>query len=140
MAIRHSAQPTEGVQFHPESILTTGGETIIRNFAQATRRNASGASQAGPPDDGGQQPRPGRGGAPRRRPRPQGTDGEPAQGGPLHQTHPKQVNLINPNRRTQTGPSGSNANGSPPAAAGPCLADSPADQSRPGDPTGNGNT
>jgi len=44
MAIRHSAQPTEGVQFHPESILTTAGQTIIRNFAQATRRNASGAS------------------------------------------------------------------------------------------------
>src|SRR5215468_2277993 len=38
MGVRHATQPTEGVQFHPESILTTHGQTIIHNFAQAIRR------------------------------------------------------------------------------------------------------
>ena len=43
MAVRHATQPTEGIQFHPESILTTCGQTIIRNFAQAIRGTALGA-------------------------------------------------------------------------------------------------
>jgi anthranilate synthase/aminodeoxychorismate synthase-like glutamine amidotransferase len=32
MGIRHTAYPVEGIQFHPESILTPNGKRIIKNF------------------------------------------------------------------------------------------------------------
>jgi anthranilate synthase/aminodeoxychorismate synthase-like glutamine amidotransferase len=32
MAIRHREYPVEGVQFHPESILTEGGKQLLANF------------------------------------------------------------------------------------------------------------
>lgn len=35
MAVQHKRYPTFGVQFHPESILTPDGRTIIQNFLNA---------------------------------------------------------------------------------------------------------
>ena len=35
MALRHREHPTEGLQFHPESIMTTVGKRLLRNFLKA---------------------------------------------------------------------------------------------------------
>jgi anthranilate synthase component 2 len=36
MGIRHREHPTEGIQFHPESIMTLVGKRMLRNFLQKT--------------------------------------------------------------------------------------------------------
>jgi anthranilate synthase/aminodeoxychorismate synthase-like glutamine amidotransferase len=36
MAVRHRTLPIEGVQFHPESILSVGGHDLLRNFLALT--------------------------------------------------------------------------------------------------------
>lgn len=41
MAVRHRGLPVEGVQFHPESILTPAGAQLLRNFLQIVTKPAS---------------------------------------------------------------------------------------------------
>jgi anthranilate synthase/aminodeoxychorismate synthase-like glutamine amidotransferase len=37
MAVRHRELPAEGVQFHPESVLTQHGKEMLRSFMEGTR-------------------------------------------------------------------------------------------------------
>ena len=34
MGLRHSEHPIEGIQFHPESIMTQSGMDLLRNFLE----------------------------------------------------------------------------------------------------------
>ena len=38
MGLRHRGHPTEGLQFHPESIMTTVGKRLLRNFLKITHQ------------------------------------------------------------------------------------------------------
>jgi anthranilate synthase/aminodeoxychorismate synthase-like glutamine amidotransferase len=40
MGIRHKSLPVEGVQFHPESIMTSVGKRLLRNFITQTNEKA----------------------------------------------------------------------------------------------------
>ena len=41
MGVRHRVHPIEGVQFHPESIVTTEGMNLLRNFLGGLARGAA---------------------------------------------------------------------------------------------------
>jgi anthranilate synthase/aminodeoxychorismate synthase-like glutamine amidotransferase len=38
MGVRHNSLPLEGVQFHPESVLTPDGDDLMANFLRMTKR------------------------------------------------------------------------------------------------------
>ena len=38
MGLRHRSHPTEGLQFHPESIMTAVGKRLLRNFLKMTHQ------------------------------------------------------------------------------------------------------
>lgn len=43
MGLRHRSLPIEGIQFHPESILTPSGKRIIRNFLTMVKNSGNAA-------------------------------------------------------------------------------------------------
>lgn len=42
MGLRHKSHPTEGIQFHPESIMTPVGKRLLRNFLKMTENPSAG--------------------------------------------------------------------------------------------------
>jgi anthranilate/para-aminobenzoate synthase component II len=47
MAVRHRTLLVEGVQFHPESILTPAGPKLLGNFLEYTAGTRAGADDVG---------------------------------------------------------------------------------------------
>jgi anthranilate synthase/aminodeoxychorismate synthase-like glutamine amidotransferase len=43
MGLRHRRHPTEGIQFHPESIMTPVGKRLLRNFLKMTGAGQNGS-------------------------------------------------------------------------------------------------
>jgi para-aminobenzoate synthetase component 2 len=39
MGVKHKTAPIEGVQFHPESVLTEGGHRLLANWLETTSSN-----------------------------------------------------------------------------------------------------
>jgi anthranilate synthase/aminodeoxychorismate synthase-like glutamine amidotransferase len=46
MGLRHCEHPTEGIQFHPESVLTPAGKRLLANFVRLTETRAGSACPA----------------------------------------------------------------------------------------------